>query len=83
MKQLPLFSDDQLSPFSSGQAVVRDSFSHNRIASESARLALEDRYQDLFEETDKFDRRIVSFQGNKGQLLHSWIKYREGFPLNS
>ena len=79
MKQLPLFNDDQLAPFSSGQAVVRDSFSHDGVADETARLALEERYQDLFEETDKFDRRTVSFQGNKGQLLHSWIKYREGF----
>jgi site-specific DNA-methyltransferase (cytosine-N4-specific) len=79
MKQLPLFSDDQLTPFSSGQAVVRDTFSHNGVANENARQGLEERYQNLFEETDKFDRRIVSFQGNKGQLLHSWIKYREGF----
>lgn len=79
VRQLPLFGDDQLAPYSSGQAVARDSFSHGNIADESARLALEERYQELFEETDKFDRRTVSFQGNKGQLLHSWIKYREGF----
>jgi len=79
MKQLPLFNDDQSSPFSSGQALIREAFSHDGIASETARLALEERYKDLLEETENFDRRTVSFQGNKGQLLHSWIKYREGF----
>lgn len=79
MKQLPLFTDEQQIPFTSGQDLMRESFSHDSIAAETARLALEDRYQALFEETDQFDRRIVSFQGNKGQLLHSWIKYREGF----
>ena len=25
------------------------------------------------------ERKIVSFQANKGELVHSWLKYREGF----
>lgn len=82
MTQLPLFDDDQWPLFSSGQQIVRDSFSHEAVAPEEARLALEGRYAHLLLETDKFDRRTVSFQGNKGQLLHSWIKYREGFSAD-
>jgi len=37
------------------------------------------RYAHLLEETRLFDRRLVSYQGNKQAILHSWIKYREGF----
>lgn len=79
MKQLPLFNDDNLYKYSSGHTVLRNSFSHDKVAPESARLTLERHYADLLEETEQFDRRLVSYQGNKGQLLHSWIKYREGF----
>lgn len=59
--------------------LVRSAFSHDGICSQDARLALEQRYADLLEETNRFDRQLVSYQGNKGELLHSWIKYREGF----
>ena len=79
MKQLSLFGDNVPIPFSSGQAILRESFSHEGVADETARLSLEAFYRELFEETNTFDRRTASFQGNKGQLLHSWVKYREGF----
>jgi site-specific DNA-methyltransferase (cytosine-N4-specific) len=59
--------------------LVRDQFSHGETCPEQARLALEDRYEYLLEETDQFDRQLVSFQANKTETLHSWIKYREGF----
>ena len=55
------------------------SFSHNHVCDDAARVALEDKYAHLLEETHKFSRRIVSFQANKIEALHSWIKYREGF----
>jgi DNA modification methylase len=66
-------------PLSDPDELVRTSFSHDGISPQSARLALEQRYMSLFEETDKFDRQLVSYQGNKGVMLHSWFKYREGF----
>jgi hypothetical protein len=60
-------------------SLSRTSFSHDAVCPQDARLALEERYVDLLSETDDFDRRLVSYQGNKGEILHSWIKYREGF----
>lgn len=79
MKQLDLpFSNDDASRRDSS-ALIRESFSHGKVSPESARLELEARYRAIFHETDEFDRRLVSYQGNKGEILHSWIKYREGF----
>ena len=31
------------------------------------------------EETTQFNRKLVSFQASKYEILHSWLKYREGF----
>lgn len=76
MRQLPLFEDDPTPP---GRTLARNAFSHDGVAPEAERLKLENRYGDLLEETTRFVRRTVSYQANKGQLLHSWIKYREGF----
>lgn len=58
---------------------ARSSFSHNSVCPEDARLALERRYEGLFHVDRRFDRKIVSYQGNKGELVHSWIRYKEGF----
>jgi site-specific DNA-methyltransferase (cytosine-N4-specific) len=66
-------------PLSNSEELVRTSFSHNGVSPQSARQALEQRYMALLEETDRFDRRLVSYQGNKRAILHSWFKYREGF----
>lgn len=59
--------------------LTQDSFSHNNVCGEDARLELEKRYSHLLEETDLFNRQLVSFQANKTETLHNWIKYREGF----
>ena len=59
--------------------VIRQSFSHNQVCSQQERLALEKRYACLFEQTNKFNRKLVSYQGNKGEFVHSWIRYKEGF----
>lgn len=59
--------------------LTQDSFSHNGVCREEARLELEQQYGHLLEETAVFNRKIVSFQANKTETLHSWIKYREGF----
>jgi site-specific DNA-methyltransferase (cytosine-N4-specific) len=62
--------------------LTRDTFSHNGVCAEAARLALEKEYSYLLEETNEFNRQLVSFQANKTEVLHSWIKYREGFSAN-
>ena len=77
LKQLRMFEKqiDEPEP-------TRDSFSHNGVSPEDARISLEERYGHLLEETDEFDRQIVSFQANKTEVLHSWLKYREGFSAD-
>ena len=75
MRQLTLPLIPQISP----QNLAQDSFSHNGVCDETARLHLERQYAHLLEETDLFNRRLVSFQANKTETLHNWIKYREGF----
>lgn len=54
-------------------------FSHNQFAPDKERLKLEKEYLNIVEETDIFNRKLVSYQGNKQQSIHKWIKYREGF----
>jgi len=76
MQQLPLFDTGETVDSTD---LVREAFSHNNVSPQSARASLEKHYAKLLKETDRFDRRLVSYQGNKGEILHSWIKYREGF----
>ncbi len=54
-------------------------FSHEGVCPQDARLSLEARYGWLLEETDRFNRQLVSFQASKTEMLHGWISYREGF----
>ena len=54
-------------------------FSHNDVCEQKARVALESRYLSLFVQDKRFNRKIVSFQANKGEIVHGWIKYKEGF----
>lgn len=54
-------------------------FSHENTCSDDERIRLENRYSKLFVEDSRFNRQVVSFQASKGAILHSWIKYREGF----
>jgi site-specific DNA-methyltransferase (cytosine-N4-specific) len=64
------------------EELIRDTFSHNNVCPEDARIALEEHYGELLEETEEFNRQLVSFQANKTETLHSWIKYREGFSAS-
>jgi site-specific DNA-methyltransferase (cytosine-N4-specific) len=77
MQQLSFFQD-----IKSKKIPIRNQFSHNGVCAEDVRNALEERYTHLFEETDKFNRQLVSFQANKTEVLHSWMKYREGFSTS-
>lgn len=78
MLQLSLPIDTEFSEISM-KSLRNHTFSHNGTCDESVRCALEDTYGSLLEETNKFSRRIVSFQANKIEILHNWFKYREGF----
>lgn len=75
--QLPLMPDlgivTKTLPFTHAE------FSHNKICNQTERLSLEKRYEFLFEEDKRFNRKVVSFQANKGELVHGWIRYKEGF----
>ena len=79
MGQLSFFSDIMQGQH---ELLVRDTFSHDGVCPEKARIALEDRYGHLLEETYEFDRQVVSFQANKTETLHRWLKYREGFSVD-
>jgi site-specific DNA-methyltransferase (cytosine-N4-specific) len=81
MSQLS-FDTDVLNIPPAEEDLARESFSHGEVNAEAARIALEKRYAPLLEETDVFDRQLVSFQANKTEVLHSWIKYREGFSAD-
>src|SRR5919108_4947245 len=72
--QLQLFETKTTS-----RELLHHSFSHGQVCTDSERLGLEHRYEHLFVSDDRFNRKVVSFQANKDELLHSWLKYREGF----
>ncbi len=58
------------------------SFSAGNFCAQSARQELEVKYTPILEITEKFDRRSVSYQLSKRDVLHSWLKYKEGFSAD-
>lgn len=54
-------------------------FSANDEFPQESRIALENKYWNITEITEKFNRQSVSFQLSKKDKLHSWLKYKEGF----
>lgn len=60
-------------------ALQHEGFSHNNVCDDSERVRLEERFAFISREDGRFSRKIVSFQANKGEIVHGWIKYREGF----
>ena len=56
-----------------------DNFSANQLCSEKERQKLEKKYSQYLEVTEKFNRQSVSYQLSKNDVLHSWLKYKEGF----
>jgi site-specific DNA-methyltransferase (cytosine-N4-specific) len=77
MQQLSLLPGQTTS-----RSPVRHRFSHDGVYAERARQGLEERYTPFFEETEQFNRQLVSFQANKTEALHNWMKYREGFSAS-
>lgn len=59
--------------------LIRSIFSHNNISPQGSRFNLEKTYEHLLQKTNEFNRKLVSYQGNKGELVHGWIRYKEGF----
>lgn len=56
-----------------------DDFSAEDFCNTKERVWLEEHFEPLLEVTDKFNRQSVSYQLNKKNILHSWLKYKEGF----
>lgn len=78
MQQLALFPEAT----TGRENIAHSAFSHGGVCPDKERQALEARYTALFEETDRFNRKLVSFQANKTEALHGWMKYREGFSAD-
>lgn len=80
MQQLNIFGDT--SPLFDIHDYIVEQFSAGGICEESARQELEMKYRPILEITTKFDRRSVSYQLSKKDMLHSWLKYKEGFSAD-
>ena len=56
-----------------------DVFSADHFCDETERQLLEAKYAPKLEITEKFNRQSVSYQLSKRDILHRWLKYKEGF----
>lgn len=56
-----------------------DVFSADHFCDETERQLLEAKYAPKLEVTEKFNRQSVSYQLSKKDVLHRWLKYKEGF----
>lgn len=74
-----LFSDEEMMDMVNADEWKLDSFSANNFYSDKERIKLENRYWEITEVTEKFNRQSVSYQLSKKDCLHRWLKYREGF----
>lgn len=74
MDQLSLFD---IKPDVSNWQVTN--FSADNFSAQNARLDLENRFINITEVSDSFNRQSVSFQLSKNDQLHRWMKYKEGF----
>ena len=78
--------DEQISFFADESSLVESylvhQFSAGGFAEESERQRLENKYSRLLEVTDRFNRQSVSYQLNKNDTLHSWLKFKEGFSAS-
>ncbi len=57
-------------------------FSADGFCETKERRWLERHFAGLLEVTDKFNRQSVSYQLSKKDILHSWLKYKEGFSAD-
>lgn len=59
-----------------------DTFSADGFCKDEERIKLEQKYSSILEVTDKFNRQSVSYQLSKKDILHGWLKYKEGFSAS-
>lgn len=78
MSQLPLPNFTDVSQVLQRDDLVRV-YSSDGFTPVDARVDLELKYSDLLITTAEFNRKLVSYQGNKKIRFHSWLKYKEGF----
>lgn len=81
MEQMSFFEDMETGSLDKSTYIV-DQFSAGGVCVEIARQEIEKKYKSILEVTTKFDRRSVSYQLSKKDMLHSWLKYKEGFSAN-
>jgi len=74
-----LLPEFQLAESLADETKIRRMYANEGATSCEARIALELKYVSLLTPTDEFNRKLVSYQGNKQAKLHSWLKYKEGF----
>jgi len=72
MEQITFLNQDNLK-------YTVENFSADNFCTDIRRKELESLYFNYVEITDKFNRQIVSFQKNKKNVVHRWLKYKEGF----
>ncbi|MCD8297406.1 MAG: site-specific DNA-methyltransferase [Prevotella sp.] len=74
MKELELFEIEQdLSEWKI------ENFSFDNYCDDKERKFLEEKFINLTEISDDFNRQSVSFQLSKNDCIHRWLKYKEGF----
>lgn len=76
--QLSLPTIDSLAAYENIARVER-AYENDGKTTNTARLDLETKYHSLLIPTEKFNRKLVSYQANKSVRLHNWLKYKEGF----
>lgn len=81
MEQMNLFGEKEVSSLDKSNYIV-EQFSAGGVCPETARQEIEKKYTPILEVTTKFDRRSVSYQLSKKDMLHSWLKYKEGFSAD-
>ena len=57
-------------------------FSADNFGQQSARRNLENKYIKITTISNKFNRQSVSYQLSKNDVLHRWLKYKEGFSAD-
>lgn len=78
-KQMRLPFLDEPKPESSLHENCEDVYTTDGLTSITERVKLEEGYASFLAPTTRFNRRLVSYQANKHNPLHRWIKYKEGF----
>lgn len=78
-EQLALLDEGKKGREGSSEDYLVDTFSADGFCSDISRKALEAKYAPKLEVTEKFNRQSVSYQLSKKDILHSWLKYKEGY----